>query len=208
MALRDSMDRQELIKSVDKIIKTHKVKAELNSELVNNIVYECEIGSIIPFLELLKDNEELKFTILSDLFGADFLDKAARFEIGYNLLSLKINARLIIKVHAHENEDVPSATKVFSAAGWYEREIFDLYGVNFSDHPDLRRILTDYGFEGHPLRKDFPLTGYVEVRYDEAQEKVIYEPVSLPQEYRKFDFISPWESAHYILPGDEKVDKK
>jgi NADH-quinone oxidoreductase subunit C len=145
------------------------------------------------FLKDLRDDEELRFTILTDLFAIDFPEREKRFEIVYNLLSLKQNLRLIIKTDASEEEEVPSMTSIFSAAGWYEREIFDLFGVNFANHPDLRRILTDYDFEGHPLRKDFPVTGYVEVRYDQDQAKVIYEPVKLDQEFRSFDFTSPWE---------------
>jgi NADH-quinone oxidoreductase subunit C len=125
--------------------------------------------------------------------------------VDYNLLSLRHNQRVRIKVRLDEDEVVPSATAVFKAAGWYEREAWDLYGIMFSDHPDLRRLLTDYGFEGHPMRKDFPLTGFVEVRYDEERKRVVYEPVQLTQEFRQFDFMSPWEGAQYVLPGDEKA---
>jgi NADH-quinone oxidoreductase subunit C len=156
-------------------------------------------------LEFLRDDPDCLFAQLVDICGVDYPERAERFEIVYNLLSLKNNRRIRVKVAAAEDTPVPSATSVFSAAGWYERETWDLYGVYFADHPDLRRILTDYGFEGHPMRKDFPLTGYIEVRYDEEQKRVIYEPVKLKQEFRSFDFLSPWEGMNQILPGDEKA---
>lgn len=154
-------------------------------------------------LSELKNHENLRFTILTDLFAADFLDRDQRFEIVYNLLSLKLNMRIIVKFSISDEEDSISVTDFFSAADWYEREIFDLFGINFSGHPDLRRILTDYGFKGHPLRKDFPVTGYVEVRYDEKLEKVVYEPVKLDQEFRTFDYLSPWEGAKRVLKVEE-----
>ena len=131
---------------------------------------------------------------------------AERFDVVYNLLSLSHNQRIRIKVATDENAPVPSMTQLFNSAGWFEREVWDMFGIFFSDHPDLRRMLTDYGFEGHPLRKDFPLTGYVEVRYDDEQKRVVYEPVKLTQDFRSFDFMSPWEGAKYILPGDEKAE--
>ncbi len=160
---------------------------------------------ILPFLTFLKDSKKLRFTLLTDLFAADFPDRKNRFEIVYNLLSLEYNARFIVKFHVADGIEVPSVNKLFSAAGWYEREVFDMYGVVFSGNPDLRRILTDYGFVGHPLRKDFPLTGHVQVKYDETLQKVVYEPVSLDQDYRNFDFMSPWHGPNYVLPGDEKA---
>ena len=160
---------------------------------------------IIPFLKYLSDTTDLRFTVLTDLFGADFPDRKKRFEIVYNLLSLEYNERIIVKIHVADNEEVPSISEVFLAAGWYEREAFDMYGVVFSGSPDPRRILTDYGFVGHPLRKDFPLTGHVQVKYDETLQKIVYEPVNLGQDYRNFDFISPWQGPNYILPGDEKA---
>lgn len=163
---------------------------------------------IVPFLKFLKDSTNLRFTVLTDLFGADFPARKKRFEIVYNLLSLEYNTRIIVKFHASINEEVPSVTEIFKAAGWYEREAFDMYGIVFSDNPDLRRILTDYGFVGHPLRKDFPLTGHVQVKYDETLQKVIYVPVSLDQDYRNFDFMSPWQGPKYVLPGDEKAGVK
>ncbi|HIE20639.1 MAG TPA: NADH-quinone oxidoreductase subunit C, partial [Rhodospirillales bacterium] len=137
--------------------------------------------------------------------GVDYPDRSPRFEVVYNLLSLAHNNRVRVKIRTDEETPVPSATGVFSAANWWEREVWDLYGIYFSEHPDLRRILTDYGFEGHPLRKDFPLTGYVELRYDDEQKRVVYEPVKLTQEYRDFDFLSPWEGVQRMLPGDEKA---
>ncbi|HUC70647.1 MAG TPA: NADH-quinone oxidoreductase subunit C [Stellaceae bacterium] len=156
-------------------------------------------------LRFLRDDPKCRFTILCDICGVDFPDRPLRFEVVYNLLSIRLNQRIRIKVETDENEPVPSATGLYSSAGWWEREAWDLYGIYFSDNPDLRRILTDYGFEGHPLRKDFPLTGYVELRYDERQKRVVYEPVRLQQEFRSFDFLSPWEGMDKVLPGDEKT---
>lgn len=167
----------------------------------DNLIIYVAPEKIIEFLKFLRDDEKLSFKILLDVFGADLLGiREPRFEVIYNLLSLKLNNRITIKVALEEDEKIPSVISVFSAAGWFEREAFDMYGVVFSGHPDLRRILTDYGFEGHPLRKDFPLTGYKEVRYDEEQKKVIYEPVKLMQEFRNFDFEMPWM-------GNEKLTK-
>ena len=161
----------------------------------------------IRVLGFLRDDPKCLFQVLVDLCGVDYPDRAERFDVVYNLLSIKLNLRIRVKVTTDEQSAVPSATGIFSAAGWFEREAWDLYGIYFADHPDLRRILTDYGFEGHPLRKDFPLTGYVEVRYDEEQKRVVYEPVKLKQEFRSFDFMSPWEGMNHILPGDEKATK-
>ena len=170
---------------------------------------------IVEVLTTLRDNVNYRFIQLIDLCAADYPDRAKRFDVVYHLLSLKLNARVRLKIMTDEDTPVPSVTSVFPNADWYEREAFDMYGVFFDGHPDLRRILTDYGFHGHPLRKDFPMTGYVEVRYDEALKRVIYEPVKLAQEYRAFDFLSPWEGDHlnkpgtgyaYVLPGDEKGD--
>jgi NADH-quinone oxidoreductase subunit C len=156
-------------------------------------------------LRFLRDDRGCRFTVLCDVCGVDYPDRPMRFEVVYNLLSLAHNRRIRLKVETDEEQPVPSATGLYSAAGWWEREAFDLYGIYFADHPDLRRILTDYGFDGHPLRKDFPLTGYVELRYDEEQKRVVYEPVKLRQEFRSFDFLSPWEGMDRILPGDEKA---
>ena len=161
---------------------------------------------IVEVLTVLKDR--FGFQQLLDLCGVDFPDREERFEVVYHLLSLTRNARIRVKVSTDEHQPVPSVIEVYPNANWFEREAFDLYGMLFSNHPDLRRLLTDYGFQGHPLRKDFPMTGYVEVRYDEEQKRVVYEPVKLTQEFRNFDFLSPWEGAEYpapVLPGDEKV---
>jgi NADH-quinone oxidoreductase subunit C len=162
---------------------------------------------IARVLAYLRDDPNCLFTVLADLCGVDQPERPERFDIVYNLLSLRHNRRIRLKVMASEESPVPSAVGVYSAAGWFEREAWDLFGIYFSDHPDLRRLLTDYGFEGHPMRKDFPLTGYVEVRYDEEQKRVVYEPVRLKQEFRSFDFASPWEGMSRVLPGDEKATK-
>ena len=163
--------------------------------------------AIVKVLKTLRDDADFRFTVLIDLCGVDWPEREQRFDVVYHLLSLTQNQRLRVKVMTDEDTPVPSVTGVFSAAGWYEREAWDLYGILFSDHPDLRRLLTDYGFEGHPLRKDFPLTGFVEVRYDEEQKRVVYEKVKLTQDYRSFDFLSPWEGMTPLLPGDEKATK-
>lgn len=163
-------------------------------------------AKILGVLKFLRDDANCQFKQLMDLCGVDYPDRAERFCIVYNLLSLTHNNRIRIKLWAGEDTPVDSATGLFSAAGWWERECWDLYGVYFAGHPDLRRILTDYGFEGHPLRKDFPLTGYVELRYDDEQKRVVYEPVKLTQEFRTFDFLSPWEGVQAQLPGDEKAE--
>ncbi len=159
---------------------------------------------IVETVRRLRDDPALHFVCFIDLCGVDYPERAERFEVVYHFLSPYKNRRIRVKVQAGEDDLVPSITDLFPAADWYEREAFDLYGIIFSGHPDLRRILTDYGFDGYPLRKDFPLTGFVEVRYDDAVKQVVYEPVQLRQEYRQFDFLSPWEGTDYVLPGDEK----
>lgn len=156
-------------------------------------------------LRFLRDDPNCLFKMLADITAVDRPERARRFEVVYNLLSLAHNQRVRLKVAAAEGEAVPTATPIYSAAGWFEREAWDMFGIPFAGHPDLRRVLTDYGFEGHPLRKDFPLTGRVEVRYDEEEKRVVYEPVRLAQDFRSFDFVSPWEGARSILPGDEKA---
>ena len=160
---------------------------------------------ILEVLKVLRDDANCQFKQLVDVCGVDYPEKETRFAVVYNLLSLTHNLRIRIKIWTDEDTPVPSACELFSSANWWEREVWDLYGIYFSGHPDLRRILTDYGFEGHPLRKDFPLTGYVEMRYDDEQKRVVYEPVKLTQEFRTFDFLSPWEGVQTMLPGDEKV---
>jgi NADH-quinone oxidoreductase subunit C len=162
-------------------------------------------SKIVALLTYLRDEPSCMYVQLIDICGVDFPSRPLRFEVVYHLLSLKYNRRIRVKVGVADQQLVPSVNDVFPAAGWFEREVWDMYGVMFSDHPDLRRILTDYGFDGHPQRKDFPLTGYVELRYDVEQKRVVYEPVKLNQAYRQFDFESPWEGADYPLPGDEKA---
>lgn len=164
----------------------------------------AELKAVITFL---KSDALCKFESLIDICGADYPARERRFDVVYHLLSMAHNHRIRIKITTDEEEPVRSIASIFPCADWFEREAFDMYGIVFSEHPDLRRILTDYGFEGYPLRKDFPLSGYVEVRYDEERKAVVYEPVNLPQEYRSFDFMSPWEGAKYVLPGDEKGDE-
>lgn len=174
----------------------------------DNLMIYVDKSNLVSFLTFLRDKKSLSFKILIDLFGVDFLGiRTPRFEVVYNLLSLKLNSRLTVKVVVNEGINVPTVSEVFSTANWLEREVFDMYGIFFDNHPDPRRILTDYGFEGHPLRKDFPLTGYKEVRYSSEEKRVVYEPVRLMQEYRSFDFDSPWEGTIYKLPGDEKFSK-
>jgi NADH-quinone oxidoreductase subunit C len=162
-------------------------------------------ASLVPFIKYLRDEPRLQFVNLIDLCGVDWPERPERFDVVYHLLSPAHNTRIRVKVRTDEETPVPSITEVFPAADWFEREAYDLYGILFTGHPDLRRILTDYGFDGYPLRKDFPLTGFVEVRYDDEQKRVVYEPVRLPQEFRNFDFLSPWEGTDYVLPGDEKA---
>ncbi|MBK8457048.1 MAG: NADH-quinone oxidoreductase subunit C [Phyllobacteriaceae bacterium] len=159
---------------------------------------------IVAVLTALRDDPALRFISFIDICGADYPGRAERFDVVYHLLSPVKNVRVRVKITTDEEALVPSATGVFPGALWFEREAYDLYGILFSGHPDLRRILTDYGFEGHPLRKDFPTTGFVEVRYDDEVKRVVYEPVKLRQEMRQFDFLSPWEGTDYVLPGDEK----
>jgi NADH-quinone oxidoreductase subunit C len=164
-------------------------------------------ADIVRVLTALRDDTQCLFEVLIDICGVDYPEREKRFDVVYHLLSPRRNQRVRIKCEADEDTAVPSAVHVFPAANWFEREAYDMYGLLFSGHPDLRRLLTDYGFQGHPLRKDFPLTGYVEVRYDDAQKRVVYEPVKLTQEFRSFDFMSPWEGVEYVIPGDEKATK-
>ena len=182
-------------------------------DAVEEITYQCneliitiQRNRILGVLKFLRDDANCQFKQLMDLCGVDYPEKDERFCIVYNLLSLSHNNRIRVKVWTDENTPLDSVTSLFSAAGWWEREAWDLFGIYFSGHSDLRRILTDYGFEGHPLRKDFPLTGYVEVRYDDELKRVVYEPVKMTQEFRTFDFLSPWEGINPVLPGDEKAE--
>jgi NADH-quinone oxidoreductase subunit C len=178
-------------------------KTVSRGELTVTVVRE----DIIKVLTILRDDPDLQFENPIDIAGVDYPGRAERFEVVYHLLSPRKNQRIRVKLSTDEATAVPSAITVFPGANWYEREAYDMYGILFSDHPDLRRILTDYGFQGFPLRKDFPLTGFVETRYDDAQKRVVYEPVKLNQDFRNFDFESPWEGVQYVLPGDEKAVK-
>jgi NADH-quinone oxidoreductase subunit C len=168
----------------------------------------AQASDIVSVLRFLRDDPRCQFWCLIDITAVDWPSRQRRFDVVYHLLSPKHNARIRIKIETDEETPVSSVIEVFPSADWYEREIYDLYGVVFAGHPDMRRILTDYGFEGHPLRKDFPLTGFVEVRYDDELKRVVYEPVRLTQEFRNFDFLSPWEGTDYTLPGDEKASGK
>jgi NADH-quinone oxidoreductase subunit C len=185
-----------------------EITRAVGDDLLSAIVAKDELCILVPRTRIadvllkLRDDPALAMAQLMDICGADYPERPERFEVIYHLLSLKHNARVRVKVLTDETSSVPSVVNVYSAAGWFERECWDLFGVAFSNNPDLRRILTDYGFEGHPLRKDFPLTGYVEVRYDDEQKRVVYEPVKLVQDFRNFDFLSPWEG---MLVGDEKA---
>jgi NADH-quinone oxidoreductase subunit C len=169
------------------------------------LTVETDAGHVLDVLKVLREDDQCLFWCFVDLCAVDYPERERRFDVVYHLLSPRRNQRIRVKLATDETTQVPSAAGLFPAADWFEREAYDLYGVLFSGHPDLRRILTDYGFEGHPLRKDFPLTGFVEVRYDDVQKRVVYEPVRLTQEFRTFDFMSPWEGTDYVLPGDEKA---
>ena len=188
------------------------VTAALPNEILDATTAHDELAftvhrdAVLKVLKFLRDDANCQFKQLMDVCGVDYPGREKRFDVVYNLLSLVHNVRARVKLETDETSPVPSAAGIFSSAGWWEREAWDMYGIVFADHPDLRRILTDYGFDGHPLRKDFPLTGYVEVRYDDEQKRVVYAPVKLTQEFRTFDFLSPWEGAPR-LPGDEKATK-
>jgi len=175
------------------------------SEHVGEIMLTVKRDEITNVLKLLRDTPGLEYQQLMEIAGVDYPERSERFDINYCLLSLTKNRRIKVKVMTDEATPVPTITGLWPVAGWLEREVFDMYGVGFSGNPDLRRILTDYGFEGYPFRKDFPLTGHVELRYSEAEKRVVYEPVSLPQDFRSFDFLMPWQGAEYVLPGDEKA---
>jgi NADH-quinone oxidoreductase subunit C len=172
---------------------------------VDMVTVETTPADIRAVLTFLRDDPKCRFVSFTDVCGADYPEREKRFDVVYHLLSPTRNTRVRVKLAADETTLVPSAVPVFPGADWFERETYDLFGILFAEHPDLRRLLTDYGFDGHPLRKDFPMTGYVEVRYDDAEKRVVYEPVKLVQEFRAFDFLSPWEGPDYVLPGDEKA---
>lgn len=171
----------------------------------NELTLEARPDAVVNVMRMLRDDPRCQFTCIIDVCGVDYPERAQRFDVVYHLLSPQQNTRIRVRVVTDEATAVPSITGVFPGADWFEREAYDLYGILFSGHHDLRRILTDYGFDGHPLRKDFPLTGFVEVRYDEERKRVVYEPVKLAQEFRNFDYLSPWEGTDYVLPGDEKA---
>ncbi len=208
MALGGGNSNSQTLQELGEQIAAKLGDAVLGLEVkVGELALVVEREQILRVLTHLRDDQNCQFKQLVDVTAYDQPDEAERFVVVYNLLSLTLNQRVRVKLTTDEDTPVPSAVAVFSSANWFEREVWDLYGVFFSDHPDLRRILTDYGFRGHPLRKDFPTTGYVEVRYDEELKRVVYEPVKLVQEYRQFDFMSPWEGAQYVLPGDEKAEE-
>jgi len=195
---------QELGDYINAQVPAHVAKTEM---VAGELILWTTPASLIPLLTFLRDDGRCSFRLLVDICGVDYPERGQRFEVVYNLLSIHNNRRVRVKVPADEATAVPSATGLYNAAGWFEREAWDLYGIFFAGNADLRRILTDYGFEGHPMRKDFPLTGYVELRYDEEQKRVVYEPVKLTQDFRTFDFLSPWEGM-MTLPGDEKAGWK
>ena len=178
---------------------------ESSEIIVGELVVTVSLPAIQKVAKFVRDDANCLMKICADVCGVDYPEREQRFEVVYNLLNMKHNLRLRLKVKTDEDTQVPSVSGIWPTANWFEREVWDMYGVFFSDHPDLRRILTDYGFEGHPLRKDFPLTGYVEMRYDDDKGRCVYEPVKLAQDFRKFDFLSPWEGMTGILPGDEKA---
>jgi len=191
-----------VVEAAKKVLGKALVEAR---ELVGEVTLVVTRDSIVEVCRLLRDTPGLEYQQLMEIAGVDYPERAERFEVVYHLLSLTKNRRIRVKVSADEQSPVPSVTGLWPVAGWLEREVFDMYGVAFSGNADLRRILTDYGFEGYPQRKDFPLTGHVELRYSEAEKRVVYEPVALPQDFRTFDFLMPWEGPEYRLPGDEKA---
>ena len=198
-ALKDLAAHIELKRPND-VVAHHVAFGELTIEVV--------ASRIADFAEFLRADAACRFSSLVDITAVDHPTREKRFDVVYHFLSMYQNHRIRVKIAVGDDDMVPSLIEVHPSANWFEREVFDMFGILFSNHPDLRRILTDYGFRGHPLRKDFPTTGYTEVRYDEAQKRVVYEPVKLVQEYRQFDFMSPWEGAQYVLPGDDKAGAK
>ena len=195
----------DLEKIVNYGLTTNVIKSEINFE---QLYLDIDVKDIISTILFLKTNDKCRFKQLIDITAVDFPNRDKRFKIIYLLLSHENNLRVIVNTYIEEKKIVPSLTKIFPSSNWMEREVFDMYGISFKDHPDLRRILTDYGFQGYPLRKDFPLTGHTEVRYSEDKKKVVYEPVKLDQEYRNFDFESPWEVTKYIKLEEEKKEIK
>lgn len=199
------MSDEALLELVEHITLRRPNEVVSTNVAFGELTVEVTPSGIVPLIEFLRNDPNCRFSTLIDITAVDNPARAARFDMVYHLLSMYQNQRIRVKARVREDELVPSLIGVFPGANWYEREVFDMFGIYFSGHPDLRRILTDYGFRGHPLRKDFPTTGYVEVRWNDVEKRVVYEPVNLVQEYRQFDFLSPWEGAKYVLPGDEKA---
>lgn len=198
----------EALRDIGELVAHHLGDAVISSEMAfGELSLTVTAAHIVELVEFLRNDPSCRFSTLVDITAVDYPQRPARFDVVWQFLSMYRNQRIRLKAAVREDELVPSIIRLHPSANWFEREVFDMFGVMFSGHPDLRRLLTDYGFRGHPLRKDFPTTGYVEVRYDEEARRVVYEPVSLTQEYRQFDFLSPWEGAKYILPGDEKGTK-
>lgn len=196
----------EALKELGTHLEMKRTDCVLSWEVSNDeLTVTIAPSSVVSIIEFLKTDGTCQFSSLVDITAVDYPQRSKRFDVIYHFLSMYQNHRIRLRVQIREDEMVPSIIDVHPSSNWFEREIFDMFGILFTGHPDLRRILTDYGFRGHPLRKDFPTTGYTEVRYDEVQKRVVYEPVSLVQEYRQFDFMSPWEGAEYILPGDDKA---
>ncbi len=195
----------EALRELAAYIETRRTDAVISTSVAfGELCVHIQPAHLEEFVEFLRDDATCRFSSLVDITAIDYPERPERFDVVYHFLSMYQNHRIRVKLSVDEDAVVPSIHSLHPSANWFEREVFDMFGLLFSGHPDLRRLLTDYGFRGHPLRKDFPTTGYTEVRYDEVQKRVIYEPVSLVQEYRQFDFMSPWEGGKYILPGDEK----
>ena len=207
--MEDDRDMTEALNELGAHIAAKRPDSVLSWDVTHGeLNVDVAPAGIVGFVEFLKADSNCRFSTLVDITAVDYPERAKRFAVIYHFLSMYRNQRIRLRMPIREDETVPSLTGVHPCANWFEREVFDMFGILFSGHPDLRRILTDYGFRGYPLRKDFPTTGYTEVRYDEAMKRVVYEPVRLVQEYRQFDFMSPWEGAEYILPGDEKHEAK
>jgi NADH-quinone oxidoreductase subunit C len=199
----------EVLQELAALIELKQPEAVQSSAVAfGELTLTVNLANLEALVETLRDDPAFRFSSLVDITAIDHPERAQRFDVVYHFLSMYRNHRIRLKVAIREEEMVPSLVDLHPSANWFEREVFDMFGILFSGHPDLRRILTDYGFRGYPLRKDFPTTGYTEVRYDEALKRVVYEPVKLVQEYRQFDFMSPWEGAEYILPGDQKAGAK
>lgn len=207
--MEDDRDMTEALNELGAHIAAKRPDSVLSWDVTHGeLNVDVAPAGIVGFVEFLKADSNCRFSTLVDITAVDYPERAKRFAVIYHFLSMYRNQRIRLRMPIREDETVPSLTGVHPCANWFEREVFDMFGILFSGHPDLRRILTDYGFRGYPLRKDFPTTGYTEVRYSEVEKRVVYEPVSLVQEYRLFDFMSPWEGAQYILPGDEKEGAK